>query len=45
MAFGPTLEPILRPVRPGVLAAVRCNGMGVALGAGIGWRAAQLLAG
>ncbi len=45
MAFGPALEPIVRSVRPGVWAAVRCNGMGVALGAGIGWRVAQLLAG
>ena len=32
-------------VRPGALAAGRCNGMGVALGAGLGWRAAQWLAG
>ena len=45
MGFGPDLAPIVDWVRPGVLAAVRCNGMGVALGAGIGWRAAELLAG
>ncbi len=44
MAFGPALEPIVRWVRPGVLAAVRCNGMGVAMGAGTGWRAAELVA-
>lgn len=44
MAFGPALEPIVQWVRPGVLAAVRCNGMGVAIGAGTGWRAANLLA-
>ncbi len=43
MAFGPALEPVIQWVRPGVLAAVRCNGMGVALGASIGWRAAHLL--
>ena len=45
MGFGPALAPILDWARPGVLAAVRCNGMGVALGAGIGWQAAELLAG
>ncbi|MDO7845097.1 FAD-binding oxidoreductase [Hymenobacter sp. M29] len=44
MGFGPALAPIIDWVRPGVLAAVRCNGMGVALGAGTGWRAAQKLA-
>lgn len=44
MAFGPALEPIIGFARPGVLAAVRCNGMGVAMGAGTGWRAAALLA-
>ncbi len=44
MAFGPALEPIVEWMRPGVLAAVRCNGMGVAMGAGTGWRAANLVA-
>ena len=44
MGFGPALAPIIDWVRPGVLAAVRCNGMGVALGAGIGWQAAAKLA-
>jgi gamma-glutamylputrescine oxidase len=44
MGFGPALAPIIDWVRPGVLAAVRCNGMGVALGAGVGWEAAQKLA-
>ena len=44
MAFGSALEPLVRWVRPGVLAAVRCNGMGVAMGAGTGWRAASMLA-
>lgn len=43
MAFGPELEPIIGFARPGVLAAVRCNGMGVAMGAGTGWKAALLL--
>jgi glycine/D-amino acid oxidase-like deaminating enzyme len=45
MGFGPALAPIVDWARPGVLAAVRCNGMGVAMGAGIGWRAAEMLAG
>lgn len=44
MGFGPALAPVVAWVRPGVLAAVRCNGMGVALGAGMGWQAAQKLA-
>lgn len=44
MGFGPALAPVVDWVRPGVLAAVRCNGMGVALGAGLGWRAAEKLA-
>ena len=43
MGFGPALAPIIDWVQPGVLAAVRCNGMGVALGAGIGWQAAEKL--
>ena len=45
MGFGPALAPVLDWVQPGVLAAVRCNGMGVALGAGLGWQAAEKLAG
>lgn len=44
MGFGPALAPIIDWARPGVLAAVRCNGMGVALGAGTGWQAATRLA-
>ncbi|GAA4358985.1 FAD-dependent oxidoreductase [Hymenobacter saemangeumensis] len=44
MGFGPELAPVLDWVAPGVLAAVRCNGMGVAMGAGTGWRAAGMLA-
>ncbi|RSK46576.1 NAD(P)/FAD-dependent oxidoreductase [Hymenobacter perfusus] len=43
MAFGRELEPIIREVQPGLFVAVRCNGMGVALGAGSGWQAAQLM--
>ena len=44
MGFGPALAPIIDWARPGVLVAVRCNGMGVALGAGTGWQAASKLA-
>ncbi|GAB3288913.1 NAD(P)/FAD-dependent oxidoreductase [Hymenobacter humi] len=44
MGFGPALAPIIDWVQPGVLAAVRCNGMGVALSAGTGWLAAEKLA-
>ena len=44
MGFGPALAPIIDWVRPGLLAAVRCNGMGVAMGAGTGWQAARKLA-
>ena len=44
MGFGPALAPIIDWVRPDVLAAVRCNGMGVAMGAGTGWQAAGMLA-
>ena len=43
MAFGQALEPIIREVQPGLFVAVRCNGMGVALGAGSGWQAAQFM--
>ncbi len=45
MGFGPALAPLIDWVRPGVLAAVRCNGMGVALSAGTGWQAAEQLSG
>ena len=43
MAFGRELEPIIREVQPHLFVAVRCNGMGVAMGAGSGWQAAQLM--
>ena len=44
MAFGAELAPIIQPLAPGVFGALRCNGMGVAMGAGTGWRAAQMMA-
>jgi len=43
MAFGAELEPIVQPLAPGVFGALRCNGMGVALGAGVEKRAAEML--
>ncbi|SNC77153.1 Glycine/D-amino acid oxidase [Hymenobacter gelipurpurascens] len=43
MGFGRELEPIIREVEPGLFVAVRCNGMGVAMGAGSGWQAAKLI--
>ncbi|WP_316830379.1 FAD-binding oxidoreductase [Pedobacter aquatilis] len=36
MAFGNRLEPIITEVKPNVFCAVRCNGMGVALGSQTG---------
>ncbi|GAA3937339.1 FAD-binding oxidoreductase [Hymenobacter algoricola] len=45
MAFGAELAPIVQPLAPGIFGALRCNGMGVALGAGVGKRAAEMLAG
>lgn len=43
MGFGRELEPIIREVEPALFVAVRCNGMGVAMGAGSGWQAAKLM--
>lgn len=42
MAFGDELKPIIREVIPGVYAAVRCNGMGVAMGSQMGKQVADL---
>ncbi|SHI42792.1 Glycine/D-amino acid oxidase [Hymenobacter daecheongensis DSM 21074] len=43
MAFGADLAPIIQPLAPGIFGALRCNGMGVAMGAGVGRRAAEML--
>jgi len=43
MGFGPELQPIVREVRPGVFCAVRCNGMGIAMGSLIGEQVAELV--
>ena len=42
MGFGPELQPIVKEVRPGVFCAVRCNGMGIAMGSLIGEQVADL---
>jgi len=43
MAFGNTLQPQIEEVKPGVFCAVRCNGMGIAMGSQTGEEAAQLV--
>lgn len=44
LGVGDVREPLLREVHPGCIAAVRLGGMGVAIGTGLGWEAAELLA-
>ncbi|GAB2945808.1 FAD-dependent oxidoreductase [Hymenobacter coalescens] len=43
MGFGQELEPFIGELAPGIYGALRCNGMGVAMGARSGQRAAELL--
>lgn len=43
MAFGKELKPIIKEVQPNVYCAVRCNGMGVAMGSKIGEELATLV--
>lgn len=43
MAFGDSLEPIVRQLEPGIFCAVKCSGMGVALGSLTGAQAASLV--
>jgi gamma-glutamylputrescine oxidase len=43
MAFGTALEPFVGLLAPGVFGALRCNGMGVALGAGVGKRVVEIM--
>ncbi|KUG06032.1 NAD(P)/FAD-dependent oxidoreductase [Solirubrum puertoriconensis] len=43
MGFGQELEPFIGELAPGVYGALRCNGMGVAMGARSGQRAAELM--
>jgi len=41
MAFGPQFSPIIEEVKPNVFCAVRCNGMGIAMGSHTGEEAAH----
>lgn len=43
MGFGRELEPFIGELAPGIYGALRCNGMGVAMGARSGLRAAEYL--
>lgn len=43
MGFGEDISPIVKQVEPNVFCAVRCNGMGVAMGSLVGEEVAELL--
>jgi glycine/D-amino acid oxidase-like deaminating enzyme len=43
MAFGPALAPIIEEVKPNVFCAVRCNGMGIAIGSFTGEEAGEMV--
>lgn len=43
MAFGPQLAPIVEQIAPNVFCAVRCNGMGIAIGTQTGQEAGELV--
>jgi glycine/D-amino acid oxidase-like deaminating enzyme len=43
MAFGPQLNPIIEELKPNIFIAVRCNGMGIAIGAQTGEEAGEKL--
>jgi gamma-glutamylputrescine oxidase len=45
MGFGQELSPIVKQVQPNVFCAVRCNGMGVAMGSLVGEEVADLVMG
>jgi gamma-glutamylputrescine oxidase len=42
MGFGEDIHPIVKQVEPNIFCAVRCNGMGVAMGSLVGEEAAEL---
>ncbi|GAB3910266.1 NAD(P)/FAD-dependent oxidoreductase [Mucilaginibacter boryungensis] len=42
MGFGEDISPIIKEVKPGIFCAVRCNGMGVAMGSLVGEEVAVL---
>jgi gamma-glutamylputrescine oxidase len=43
MGFGDELSPIVKQLQPNIFCAVRCNGMGVAMGSLVGEEVAELL--
>ena len=43
MGFGSELKPIVKELKSGIFCAVRCNGMGVAMGSLLGERVAELI--
>lgn len=43
MAFGAQLEPIIKEAKPHVFCAVRCNGMGIAIGSQTGQEAGEMV--
>jgi gamma-glutamylputrescine oxidase len=45
MGFGDDISPIVKQVKPNVYCAVRCNGMGVAMGSLVGEEVAELVLG
>lgn len=42
MGFGEELSPIVKELQPGIFCAVRCNGMGIAMGSLVGEEVAEL---
>lgn len=43
MGFGEQLKPIVKELEPNIFCAVRCNGMGVAMGTLVGEEVAELV--
>ena len=43
MGFGEDISPIVKQVEPNIFCAVRCNGMGVAMGSLVGEEVADLV--
>ena len=43
MGFGKELQPIVKQIEPNIFCAVRCNGMGVAMGSLVGQQVANLV--
>ncbi len=43
MAFGDALHPIVEEIRPNIFCAVRCNGMGIAIGSHTGQEVGELV--